>query len=176
MKSAKILAIVACACLLSVSMMYSARHAYAQDDDHVDEDAGSWSTPDGGSADEESSPEMKKPPLDIQGCWGGTAIDNNPTLGMGTILFNSLEQNGKKLENTSSFDFRFAAGSFNALGHLTGTVSSKGFTFKGSAGAGCPVSGSATGDDTSMTGKFKFGKKCKHDFESGTFAIFSPCT
>jgi hypothetical protein len=27
-----------------------------------------------------------------------------------------------------------------------------------------------------MTGKFKFGKKCKHDFDSGTFAIFNPCT
>jgi hypothetical protein len=176
MKSAKILAIVACACLLSVTMMYSARHAYAQDDDQVDEDAGSWSTPGGGSADEESSPDMKKPPLDVQGCWDGTAIDNNPTLGMGTVIFESLEQDGKKLEKTSNFDFRFAGGSYNALGHLTGAVSSTGFTFKGSAGKGCPISGSATGDDTSMTGKFKFGKKCKHDFDSGTFAIFNPCT
>lgn len=110
MKSAKILAIVACACLLSVIMMYSARHAYAQDDDQVDENAGSWSTPGGGSADadEVSSPDMKKPPLDVQGCWDGTAIDNNPTLGMGTVIFESLEQNGKKLEKTSNFDFRFS--------------------------------------------------------------------
>jgi hypothetical protein len=175
MSLAKTVAIVACAGLLSASLICSAHHAYAQDDDQIDENAGSWSTPDGGSADEGSSPETKKPPLDVQGCWGGEAMDSNPALGSGTILFNSLEQNGDKLESTSNFDFRFAGGTYNALGHLTGTVSSTGFTFKGSAGPGCPVSGSATGDDTAMTGKFKFGKKCKHDFKSGTFSIFNPC-
>ena len=173
MKLAKMLAIVVGTGLLSAGVLCSTRHVYAQDEDQIDENAGSWSAPDDGSADEGSTPDAKKPPLDVQGCWQGTAIDNNPTLGMGTVLCNSFEQNGKKLESTSDFDFRF--GTFTALGHLTGTVSSTGITFKGSAGADCSVSGSATGNDTSMTGKFKFGKKCKHPFQSGTFAIKDFC-
>jgi len=174
MKLVKTLAIVACAGLLSAAAMGSAHHAYAQDNDEIDENAGGWSTPDGGSADE-STPEARKPPLDVQGCWSGTAVDDNPALGDGTIIFNEFEQDGTKLENTSNFDFRFAGGSYNANGNLTGTVSSKGIKFKGSAGTDCPVSGSATGDNSAMMGKFKFGKKCAHDFKSGTFSITNFC-
>jgi hypothetical protein len=176
MKLTKILGVVACVGLLSAGVISSGHHAYAQDDDEIDENAGSWSTPGGNSADEvASSPDSKKPPLNVDGCWDGTAIDDNPALGGGIVLFNGFDQSGKKLLSASNFAFSFAGGTFLAMGHLKGTVSNTGITFKGSAGPDCPVSGSATGSDTAMTGKFKFGKKCAHNFKSGTFAIHDFC-
>ena len=176
MKSAKAFAILVCAGLLSITAVGSSRHAYAQENDGADDNTGFWiAGPSGSAPDEDSSPDSKKPPLDVSGCWGGTNIDKNPELGNGVENFNEFVQDGKKLESTSHFFFFWNAGAEEVAGTLTGTVSSTGITFKGSAGKDCTITGSAEGSDTAMVGKFKFSGKCKKEFEKGSFSIQDFC-
>jgi hypothetical protein len=158
------LAIVACAELLSAGVVGSGRQAYAQN--AVMENAG----PGAGGADE-STPEDKRPPIDIGGCWTGTTDDGEGSI---IVVFSRTAPTRLK-EKTSVFDFSWNSG-FYAYGHLKGSVDSTGITFKGHVGAGypvsgCPVSGSGTGDDSEITGEFKFEGKCAKDFKSVSFSI-----
>jgi hypothetical protein len=111
----------------------------------------------------------------FQDAGGGTNIDKNPELGNGVENFNEFVQDGKKLESTSHFFFFWNAGAEEVAGTLTGTVSSTGIIFKGSAGKDCTITGSAEGSDTAMVGKFKFSGKCKKEFEKGSFSIQDFC-
>jgi hypothetical protein len=167
MKFAKTLALVACAGLLSTAAIGSARHAYAQDEDQVDRD---------GSIGDDSMPDFKAPPIDLQGCWGGETTDKNPDFIEGSLSFESV-QDGKKLDPTSTFEFIWdtSDGEVLATGHFKGTVSSTHFNFKGATGDGCKVSGSAKGSSSGLAGKFKFEGNCKKELESGTFSISHGC-
>ena len=168
MKLAKTLAIVACAGLLSVCGMGSTHHAYAQEAEE-----GAWNAAGAGSADE-SSPEAKKPPLDIGGCWDGTAEDKGD--GLGSAFFDFV-QDGTKLESSSpsEADVYWPDNTY-AYGPISGSVSSTGFKFKGSAGTGCPFHGSGKGSDTLLTGKITFGGQCAKFLKHVTFSISpGPC-
>jgi hypothetical protein len=50
-------------------------------------------------------------------------------------------------------------------------VTSKGITFHGNSGKGCPFQGSAKGDDTELSGKMTFGGKCGKSFKHVKFTI-----
>lgn len=167
MRLAKTLAIIACASLMSAALMGSGRHAYAQDQEEVDPEAGSWSADIDGF--QESSPERKvvKPPLDVQGCWVGTVTDKGEGKGDVTFFF---EQNDTDLGNPSSFSFFWNSRNF-AEGPLLGSVSSKGIKFKGTATSKCAISASGTGNANKMRGKYTFTKKCAEAFKGGTFTI-----
>jgi hypothetical protein len=128
-----------------------------------------------GSADEDASPDAKKPPIDVAGCWQGSNQDRNPALGAGFENFNQFVQNGTKLENTSNFFFFWNGGMEGTSGKLKGSVSSTGITFKGSAGMGCTISGSGKGNASQIKGKFRFSGKCEKEFKSGTFTITPGC-
>ena len=169
MKLGKTLLVVACAGLLSATVIGVARHADAQDAGES-QDVGSWNAAGSGSPDESSSPDAKAPPLNIQGCWFGSVTDIPDGEGDATFEF---VQNGKKIVSGSSFDFEWPDMSF-AVGPIKGTVSSNGFKFKGTAGKGCSITGSAHGDALGMEGTFHFHKKCGKFFKSGPFSI-SPC-
>jgi len=175
MKFAKTLAIAAGAGLLSAAVMGSARYVYAQDEGEVEQNAEGWWTSEGiGGAGEESSPDAKKPPIDVAGCWQGTNQDRNLTLGTGDQNFHFV-QNGMMLENTSNFFFFWNGGMQGATGTLKGSVSSTGIIFKGNTGTGCKIKGSGKGNASQITGKFKFSGTCKKEFESGTFTITPGC-
>jgi hypothetical protein len=162
MKSAKKIAVVACAGLLTAAIVGSARHTYAQPPQQE-----GWSFGGSGSADASSSPDAKTP-LNIAGCWRGSVKEKPDGTGTATFAF---AQNGSALNGTDSgFDFEWSDGNF-AHGNITGTVSSKGFVFTGSAGAGCPISGSGTGTASAISGKFTFGGKCGKFVPKGTFSI-----
>jgi hypothetical protein len=168
MKVVKTFAIIVCASLLSATILGSARHAYAQD-----EPEGAWSAGSNANSEESSSPDMKAPPLIIAGCWQGDVQDKHD--GTGTANFGFFQNpSGKKLVASSSFDFEWPDQSF-AHGPIKGTVTSKGFKFKGNAGKGCPVHGSASGDETGMTGTAKFGGECAKFFKDVTFSITPGC-
>ena len=171
MKLAKTIAIVACAGLLSVAAIgSSARHAYAQDSDGGGLSGGAFGSPNSDAADQ-SSPDTKSPSLNIGGCWKGQVQDTAD--GMGTAEFNFVQSsNGTKLEAGSDFDFEWPDNAF-ARGPMKGSVSSKGFKFKGNAD--CPVNGSATGSASMLVGTVKFGGSCKNLFKNVTISI-SPGT
>ena len=165
MKLAKTIAIVACAGLLSVGAIgSSARHAYAQDSDGDGLSGGAFGSPNSDAADQ-SSPDAKSPPLNIAGCWKGIVQDTAD--GMGTAEFN-FAQKGTKLQTGSDFDFEWPDNAF-AFGPDKGSVTSKGFKFKGNAG--CPVNGSATGSASMLVGTVKFGGSCKNLFKNVTISI-----
>jgi len=168
MKLAKTLAIVVCAGVLSAGALGSAHRAYAQDAEE-----GAWGTAATANPDESSSPEAKAPPLSIEGCWEGSV--NDKADGTGTLFLSFIQSsNGKKLVSSSSFDFEWPDQAF-AHGPMKGTVTSKGFKFKGNAGKGCPVSGSGKGDESGMTGTAKFGGECARFFKNVTFSITPGC-
>jgi hypothetical protein len=126
MKVAKTLAIMACAALLSAGVIGSARHAYAQDADEIDGNAGAWSGPDAPSPDE-SNRKTKVHPLNIKGCWSGNAVDIGDGAGTATFHFDQ-NPNLNKLVLGSQFDFEWPGDVF-ARGPMKGTVSSTGFKF-----------------------------------------------
>jgi hypothetical protein len=172
MKLPKTLAIVACAGLLSAGLIGSASHAYAQDAEEIDQNAGAWSADGAGSADQ-SSPEAKTPPLHIAGCWSGDVEDHFE--GAGTITFNNFVQKGKNLKTKSHFEFYWNSENY-AHGPMKGSVSSTGFEFKGNAGKHCLVSGSGTGDTSAITGMYEFVGTCTVYFGGGTFSITPGCS
>jgi hypothetical protein len=174
MKLAKTLAMVACAGLLWAGSVGFARHAYAQD-------SRSWKTLDASSADQATTPDMKAPPLDVDGCWEGSVTDDVD--GTGDIVFEFV-QDGTKLENTSTIDFSFADEAF-LDGPIKGSVGSDSVTFKGKV-AGCSYSGKGkqlveSPDTTNgvivleLTGKIKFSGKCAKGFKGMTFDITPGC-
>lgn len=172
MRLAKVLAIVACGGLLSAGVIGSARHSYAQDAGENDASAGAWS-PGGTGSPDLSNLKAKVPPLDIFGCWQGDVEDTDDGLGTAVFQFNQ-NLKGNKLRFGSTFDFEWGDGAF-AHGPMKGKVTSKGFKFKGNAGKQCPVSGSGTGDETSLTGTAKFGGECAKFFKNVTFLITPGC-
>ncbi len=173
MKLAKTLAITACAGLLLAGVIGSAHHAYAQDADAIDQDAGAWSGPDVGAVNE-SSRQTKAHPLDIKGCWSGDVVDAAD--GPGTVTF-QFDQNSnlKKLKIGSIIHFQWTDGAYARV-PLKGTVTSTGFTFNGNAGVGCLVSGIGMGDDTALTGTVVFDGDCATLFQDVTFSIAPGCS
>lgn len=173
MKLGRTFAIIACASLLFAVMMSSARHAYAQDAQDADDDdqnAGAFGSPNSDAVDE-SSPEAKAPSLNISGCWMGHVQDTAD--GMGTATFHFVQSsNGTKLVNGSNFDFEWPDTAF-AFGPMKGSVTSKGFKFKGTSD--CPVNGSATGSESMLMGTVKFGGPCKKVFKNVTISITPGC-
>ena len=173
MKLAKTLFVMTCASLLSVGMIGAPCHAYAQDADEIDQNQGIWSAPDAASA-EQSSPEAKVHPLKIKGCWSGDVMDTADGLGTATFQFNQ-NSNRKKLVAGSIIHFEWPD-TANAKIPMKGSVTSKGFTFKGNAGVGCSlVTGSGTGDATAMTGTVVFVGACASIFQEVTFSITPGC-
>ena len=170
MKLAKVLLVMTCAGLLSLSIVGSARHVYAQDADETDENVGSWNGPDADSA-ELSNPDVKTHQLNIKGCWAGSVIDTGD--GTGTATFQFFQKH-KKLMVGSTFKFLWPDTAM-ARGPLKGTVTSTGFSFKGNAGAGCAVSGNGAGDATAMTGTVVFVGACATIFQDVTFSITPGC-
>jgi hypothetical protein len=172
MNLAKTLFVVTCASLLSVGMIGAPNHSYAQDAGEIDQNQGTWSAPDPGSA-EQSNPEAKAHPLDIKGCWSGNVTDTGD--GVGTATF-EIHQNSnhKKLIIGSTFNFQWADSAM-ARGPLKGSVSATGLKFKGNAGADCAVSGSGTGDATALTGTIEFVGACASIFQNVMFTITPGC-
>src|ERR1700722_1756809 len=167
-KLAKTLAIVVCAGLLSAGAFGYAHRAYAQDAEE-----GAWGAAANANPDESNSPETKAPALSIAGCWEGPA--NDKADGTGTLFLSFVQSsNGKKLVSSSSFDFEWPDQAF-AHGPMKGTVTSKGFKFKGNAGKGCPVSGSGKGDKPGRPGTASFGGECGRFFKNVTFSITPGC-
>jgi hypothetical protein len=175
----KLFAIMACAALLLAGVLGSSHHAYAQDADEIDQNAGAWSGPDAGSADE-SSRKTKVHPLNIEGCWSGNVVDTADGTGTATFQFDQ-NSNRKKLKlHGSDFDFEWTDGAF-ARAPMKGSVTSTGFTFTSTvvdAGMVCRVSGSGTGDDTELMGTVEFGGYCAAMslLQNVTFAITPGCS
>lgn len=173
MKIVKTLVIAACAGLLSVGTLGSARHAFAQDANGIDQSLGDWSAPSAGNSDESTIPDIKAPPMNISGCWSGEVTDTGD--GVGTAAFQFVHRsNPKKLVFGSTFSVSWSDQAM-AFGPLKGTVSSTGFKFKGNAGRGCAVSGSGTGNETALTGTIVFAGICAKFFQGVTFAITPGC-
>jgi hypothetical protein len=177
MRLRKTLSIVACASLLSAAALVSPRHAYAQDADSADPEAGAWSADEVGPQDATSEPNTTKPPLDVQGCWSGKVHDR--AKGTGTISL-ALQQNEKLLEpGISSFQVFWNIHNF-AEGPITkGSVGSNRIIFKGSAttkSLTCTISASATGNAKKLRGTYSFHELCGHFFKGGTFSVTpGPC-
>lgn len=174
MKAAKTLAIVACAGLLSAGGLGFTHHAYAQDADQIDQNAGAWGAASASPADTAAAPDSKAPPIDVNGCWDGDVEDKAD--GLGGSFF-SFTQDGNKIvgNGASETDLEWPDNSF-AFGPIQGKVSSKGITFKGNAGKGCPFSGKGKGDSTELSGKIKFGGECAKFFKHVIFSISpGPC-
>ncbi len=170
MKFAKVLSAMTCAGLLSLTLVGSARHVYAQDAAGTDETIGSWNGPDADSA-ELSNPDVKTHLLNIKGCWAGSVMDTGDGAGTATFQFS---QKHKKLVVGSTFKFQWPDTAM-ARGPLKGTVTSSGFSFKGNAGVGCEVSGNGSGDATAMTGTVVFVGACATIFQNVTFSITPGC-
>ncbi len=162
-------AVVACAALLSTGVLSSAHRAYAQDAEDSLPDTGAWSAPGAGTADTAASPDAKKPPIDIGGCWDGSVTDKAD--GLGDAFF-GFTQNGKKIVGggASGIDLEWPDSSF-AYGPIQGTVSPQGIQFHGNAGKGCPFQGTGKGDSMELTGKILFGGKCAKFFKHVRFSV-----
>jgi hypothetical protein len=166
MKSAKTLAIMACACLLSVGVAGSVRRALAQDSDESDQGAVIWSSPDASSADESTGSKNKEPPLDISGCWYGGVNDKTSTGGVAGFKF---VQNDSKISTGSELEFYWTKFNY-IIAKIKGTVSATGIKFSVSSG-GCSIKGSATGDESELMGKATFSGKCAKDFQDAIFSV-----
>jgi hypothetical protein len=150
----------------------SARRAYAQDNNDADTEAGSWSAPGAGSADEATTPDSKAPPIPLAECWEGDVSDKAD--GLGSIVFEFIQDGNKITKPDSGVDAGWSDQAFFE-GPISGKVTSKGITFKGNAGKGCPFHGSGKGDDVELGGKITFGGKCAKFFKHVRFSI-SPTT
>jgi hypothetical protein len=177
MNLTKALLAITCAGLLSIGMVGSARHAYAQDAGESDQNLGSWSAPDTGGV-EESIPDTTAHPLKIKGCWSGTVMDTGDGTGTAKLHFNQNSK-GRKLLLGSQFDFEWPGMVF-ARGPMKGTVTATGFDFTSKVvdqGKVCTVTGSATGDVSMLTGTVVFGGYCTtvSIFQNVTFSIARSC-
>jgi len=167
-KPVKVLLAIICVGLLS---FVSAGHAYAQDAGEADEDLGAWSAPGADSAEQLTH---KAHPLDIKGCWSGDVVDTAD--GTGTVTFEFHQNsNRKKILVPSVIQFEWPDLA-KATVPIKGAVTSSGFTFKGNAGAECPmVTGTASGDATGLTGMVVFVGGCETFFQNVTFSIAPGC-
>jgi hypothetical protein len=175
MKLTKSFAILACAGLLSAGVFGSVRHAYAQDTDDIDQSGGGWSAPDATSATA-ATPDAKKHPLDIGGCWDGTV--NDAADGEGDAFFDfEVTTNGKDIKGKGDSALELNWSDDRVAGSpIKGKVGPNGFKFSGPVSKDCKVSGSGTGSTSEMTGKVKFEGKCKKTFRDVTFSIEpGPC-
>lgn len=172
MSLARTFLIVACASLLSLGLATSASRAYAQDAGAMVANQGGWGAPDAGSTGDLSA-KTKLKPLEIKGCWSGEVDDSGDGAGAASVEFNQ-KSNRKKLVIGSTFNFQWPDSAF-AEGPIKGTVSATGFKFTGNAGAQCTVSGSGTGDATTMTGIVAFTGPCAAFFQDVTFSITPGC-
>jgi hypothetical protein len=174
MRLRKTLAIVACAALLSTVAIVSARHAYAQDADGADPEAGAWSADEDSPPDSNSEPSTAKPPLDVQGCWSGKVHDR--AKGTGTITL-ALQQNGAQLEpDISGFSVLWDSHNFAHGPIVKGSVGSNRITFKGTATSKCAINASATGNANKLRGTYSFHELCGQAFKGGTFSVTpGPC-
>jgi hypothetical protein len=173
----KLFAIMACAGLLLAGVVGLSHHAYAQDADEIDQNAGAWSGPDAGAADESSRP-VKVHPLNIKGCWSGNVVDTGDGTGTATFQFDQ-NSNLKKLKRGSDFDFEWTDTAF-ARAPMKGSVTPTGFTFTSTVvdgGKVCQVRGSGTGDDTELMGTVEFGGYCATMslLQDVTFSITPGC-
>ncbi len=162
----KFLTISAAIALIAGAITCSARRAIAQDSNDGDADTGSWYAPGADSADEATTPDSK-PPISLTECWEGDVSDKAD--GSGEFIFFEFIQDENKITSESQLEAEWTDASFE--GPISGKVSSKGITFKGSAGTGCPFHGSARGDDTELDGKITFGGKCAKSFKKVRFSI-----
>jgi hypothetical protein len=166
LKLAKTLTIIAGACLLSAGVIGFASHARAQD--AQDGEAGAW------SADTQNPPESSSEPsgvLNVHGCWSGTINDSGE--GQGTAKFKFV-QNGSSLGFPSSFKFFWNAQNF-AHGPISGSVSSTGIKFKGSATKQCVIKGTGILNGEEIDGTVTFQRACAQFFLGGTFTITRGC-
>ena len=175
MKLAKTLAIGACAVLLSVCLMGFERHAYAQDANAMDNDAGSWNS---GSRDTDEDRFVGVGPLFALsgGCWSGDIgqnINQNDTSTFNFVV------NGNKIQPTSTFVFSFNNGDIMVGGTMKGSVTADGFKIKGSAGKGCKLTASGKlggGGSTFINGDYKFTGKCPAGIDKqGNISISEGC-
>jgi hypothetical protein len=149
----------------------SARRAYAQD--NTDADTGAWAAP-GADTDEATTPDSKAPPIPLAECWEGDIEDKEDDGLIGSITF-FFTQDGSKITSDSDLDAEWTS-SYYFYGPIHGKVTSKGITFKGNAGKGCPFHGSAKGDDTELGGKIELGGKCGKYYKHVTFSVSPvPC-
>ena len=172
MRLAKALLAMTCAGLLSLGTVGSARHAYAQDAGNSDENLGSWSAP-GADSSEQSTPETKTHLLKIKGCWSGDVVDMADGTGTAAFQFNQ-NSNRKKLTIGSTFSFQWPDAA-KAHGPIKGLVNASGFTFTGSAGTHCALTGSGTGDVNALTGTVVFTGDCATFFQNVSFSITPGC-
>ena len=173
MNLAKALIAMTCAGILSIGMVGSACHAYAQDAGESDQNLGSWSAP-GADSSEQSIPLTKTHPLKIKGCWSGSVTDTADGTGTVTFQFNQ-SSNRKKILVGSVIQFAWPD-TAKATVPMKGSVTSSGFSFKGNAGQNCPVvSGSATVDAAALTGTVEFTGGCAMFFQNVTFSIARGC-
>jgi hypothetical protein len=175
LKLAKTLAIVACAGLLSAGVMGSAHHAYAQDANEMDNDAGSWNSGSSDSPDEYNSVDVN-PLIALEGCWSGDIGQNISQNDTSTFNF---VVDGKTILSTSTFVFSFNNGDIMVGGMMKGTVTENGFKIKGSAGKGCKLKASGElggGGSQFIDGDYKFTGKCPKGIDKeGGISISQPC-
>jgi hypothetical protein len=167
LKLAKTLTIIACASLLSAGVIGFARHAYAQDAQEDDSEAGAW------SADIQNPPESNSEPkaINVHGCWSGTVDDGGEGEGTATFKF---DRNGSALGPPSSFKFFWNAQNF-VHGPISGSLSSTGIKFKGTATKNCSIKGSGTLNGDDIDGTYTFQKACAADFLGGSFTLMKGC-
>jgi hypothetical protein len=168
LKLAKAFVVIACASLLSVGVIGSVRHAYAQDAQENNPDAGAWSADGAGESSSEPSGLPK-----VRGCWLGTVDDGGE--GSGTATFH-FSQNGSTLVSPSKFKFFWNANNF-ARGPISGSVDSAGIKFKGRLTSNCSITGTGTFNGSNeIDGTYTFQKACAQFFLGGTFTITRGCS
>jgi hypothetical protein len=175
MKFAKMLAVVGCAGLLLAGMIGSARHAYAQDANEIDNDGGSLNSGSSDSADEYNSAGIG-PLFDLSsGCWSGDIGQNISQ--NDTAIFNFVID-GKKIQPSSTFVFSFNNGDIMVGGTMKGSDTEDGFKIKGSAGKGCKLKASGkSGGPGVLLGNYKFTGKCPGGIDKkGDLSITQGCS
>jgi len=125
----------------------------------------SWDGP-----DQNTEPETKSPPLDLNGCWEGTEQDQG---GEGTLWINFV-QNGRKLTRSTTGAISFSNGQ-RGSGHLSGSANATKFHV-GHISPGCNVTfHGAPASDGDLVGRFNFNcpRSGIHTHFKGTFDLAS---
>jgi hypothetical protein len=158
--------------LLSAGVVGLARYSYALDPNPTGSDQAGWGAPSDDRPDAAVG-ESKAPTLLVAGCWSGEVDDAVDGAGTATMQFDH-NSNPRKLVNGSAFNFQWGDGAY-AYGPVKGTVTATGVKFKGTAGAGCELKGSAAGSDTQLTGTVEFRGNCASTFQDVTFSLAPGC-
>jgi len=150
-----------------LSVISPAGHARAQDSDDSQGTA-IWSAPGTSNADESTSPDSKKPPLDVGGCWPGSAKDKEAADGVAYFYF---AQEGTKISESDGSDLEFYWNNdYYIIADIKGTVSSDGVKFS-LRSKGCSLNGSAKGDDSELKGAVHFSGACGKAFKDVKFTV-----